>query len=451
MRSITKITRGRRVRLAIVALTLSLSGSFARAHDIPNAQIDRSIQVSLRPGRLTIDYEVSLAELTLVRDLRTLVDTIDAGDRDALFNRYGQVVGPLNAQGIQVAVDGEPVELRTLGFDLAVEEHPRYTFHFEADLPPKGRLLVRDSNFAGSAGTSRLAIRGLDGVNVQGDDLPGDVEKIPIRPVWQLSDTEERRTKRVVVTFSTRADGPRSASSPPTSPSAMPPVPVERRDGNRLSRLLDRAAGYSWLGLGLVAFGIGAAHAFQPGHGKTLVAASAVERHGGFRSALLALVITLTHTGSVLMVAAALWWTHSTRYGEIHLTLLRASGFVIAAIGLWRLGRHLAGFGEHEPVADVSPSRGGLIGLGFAGGLVPCWDAIGLVVVAEAAGRLSLGVALLLAFGLGMASVLVVVGVLASRLRRLWADSSAASRWERRVGIASGLVLTAMGLVFLGS
>ena len=35
-----------------------------------NARVDRSIQATLAPGRLAIDYEVSLSELTLTQDLR---------------------------------------------------------------------------------------------------------------------------------------------------------------------------------------------------------------------------------------------------------------------------------------------------------------------------------------------------------------------------------------------
>ena len=46
----------------------------------------------------------------------------------------------------------------------------------------------------------------------------------------------------------------------------------------------------------------------------------------------------------------------------------------------------------------------------MAGGLVPCWDAVALIVLAEAMGRLGLGVILLVAFSLGMAAVLVAVG-----------------------------------------
>ena len=48
---------------------------------------------------------------------------------------------------------------------------------------------------------SRLAVRGLSGVVIRGNDLPTDVTQIPIRRVWQLTDAEERRTRRLQVEF----------------------------------------------------------------------------------------------------------------------------------------------------------------------------------------------------------------------------------------------------------
>src|SRR3954468_12537536 len=93
-----------------------------RAHDIPNARVDRSIQANLRPGRLAIDYEVSLSELTLTQDLRNLIGSLPGADRREWFDRYGRETGGLNAKGLLVSVDGEPLTLASRGFDLAVEE-----------------------------------------------------------------------------------------------------------------------------------------------------------------------------------------------------------------------------------------------------------------------------------------------------------------------------------------
>ncbi|MBV8317766.1 MAG: sulfite exporter TauE/SafE family protein [Planctomycetaceae bacterium] len=431
----------------------------ARAHDIPNARVDRSLQATLAPGRLAIDYEVSVSELTLTQDLRALIGGLPGADRRAWFDRYGAETGPLNAKGLLLTLDGRPLDLRCQGFDLAVEEHPRYTFHYEAPLPPRGRLSIRDTNFAASEGSSRLAVRGRGGVAVEGDDLPPDVDLIPARPVWQLSDAEERRTKHVEVSFRSPAPAPSRARLPLApkvrAPAAESPAPPAVRS-DRLSRLLDRSSGVSLLGLSLIAFVLGVAHAIQPGHGKTLVAAAVVAERGTWlRGALLAVITTLTHTGSVVLVAAGLWWARTSRFEAIHVGLARAAGFLIAAIGLWRLGRHLSGFGEHDG-DDHAPAdlrARGVVGLGVAGGLVPCWDAVGLIVLAEAVGRLALGLALLLAFGLGMTVVLVAVGAMAARFRQLVArrEWDGDGVWEHRLGIASSLVLSSIGVFLLAS
>jgi len=446
-----------RRRYLIILLSTAWS-PWARAHDIPNARVDRSIQVTARPGRLSVDYEVGLAELTLVQDLRALTGTVPGADRREWFDRYGRVSGPLNARGLLVSVDKAPLALRSRGFDLTVEDHPRFTFHFEAALPAGGRLAIRDTNYDSGEGTSRLALRGLDGVVIRGDDLPGDVAQIPVRPVWQLSDAEERRTRQAEVRFDTAAAG--GAGGDPAG--SLPGRGVTGRRGatrpgiaaEGLTRLLDRSPA-SGLGLWLVALSLGAAHAVQPGHGKSLVAAASVGDRGGWhRGVILALSITVAHIGGVMAVACALWLTRSTRYPDINRGLAHAAGFVIAAIGLWRLGRHLGGYGEHpdDPEAPrVDPGTRGLIGLGLAGGVVPCWDAVVLILLAEALGRLALGLALLAAFSLGMAAVLVAVGLTAARLRGIVQRADRDGTWVRRLGLLSASALTLIGLYLMAS
>lgn len=415
----------------------------AHAHDIPNARVDRSTQVSLLPGRLRIDYEVSLAELTLTQELRSLIGHLPGGDRAAWFAAYGRETGPLNARGFLVSVDGEERTLTPQGFDLAIEEHPRYTFHFEAPLPDSGSLKVHDTNFMSSEGTSRLGVRGR-GVAVRGDLLPPDVESIPARPVWQLDDEEERRTRQVTVEFSTEPPG----EGPPALPAAAVPTKRSTTPAEAgLESLLDRASRLSVMALGLLAFGMGAVHAVQPGHGKTLVVAAVLGERGSVtRAVALAVVATLTHTGSVLLVALALWWTSARAFGEVHVVLTRLAGYIMAVAGLWRVGRHLAGFSGHAEGHGAATGGGGLIALGVAGGIVPCWDAVGLIVLAEALGRLWLAVLLVLAFSLGLGVVLAVLGWSAHRFRRRVTGGTGAGAWSRWLGVASGLVLSTLGI-----
>ncbi|WP_435006000.1 nickel/cobalt transporter [Tundrisphaera lichenicola] len=427
-------------------LILAVVGSTAMAHDIPDARVDRSIQATLSPGRLRVDYEVGLAELTLAQDLRRLVGELPGTDRRGWFEAYGREVAPLNARGLIVLVDGEPADLKPLGFDLAIEGHPRYTFHFSADVPERGKLFLNDTNYEASLGTSRLALRPIDGVEVRGDALPAEVSQIPIRPVWQLTDEEETRTHRLKVEYeSTRRPAPTVAVVP--SPRPTPAAPPE----SGLSRLLDDEPGRAWPGLILAAILLGAAHAIQPGHGKTLVAASSIGPGGGpLRGAFLGLATATAHLSSVALIAWVVWVTRSTRLGEIHLTLARLAGFTIATIGLWRVGRHLGGFGEHEPIE--APGKLGfrsILALGLAGGIVPCWDAVALVVLSGAIGRLGLGLVLLAAFSLGLGGVLVIVGAAASRFQKIFERSEGRSTWEHRLGVLGGLILAGIGISLL--
>ena len=89
-------------------------------------------------------------------------------------------------------------------------------------MPEHGRLLIHDTNYASSEGTSRLAVRGRDGVRIEGDTLPEDVDQIAIRPVWQLGDDEERRTRQ------TELPSERRVSAPPARSRAARFVPSER-------------------------------------------------------------------------------------------------------------------------------------------------------------------------------------------------------------------------------
>ena len=103
-----------------------------------------------------------------------------------------------------------------------------------------------------------------------------------------MSDDEERRTRRVAFDYAT--DRPRAATSrpeaaveqPPVS-SASPPARPSSRPGlanARLTRLLDRTSAWPLVGLFGLAACLGAIHAIQPGHGKTLVAASVLDERG---------------------------------------------------------------------------------------------------------------------------------------------------------------------------
>jgi ABC-type nickel/cobalt efflux system permease component RcnA len=102
----------------------------------------------------------------------------------------------------------------------------------------------------------------------------------------------------------------------------------------------------------------------------------------------------------------------------------------------------------------VAPTWRGLFALGLAGGIVPSGSALVVLLSSVALGRLGFGLVLIVAFGLGMAVVLVTTGVLlvhAGRfMLRLFPDDDSSPTRQRLLGavpIVSASVMTLLGVL----
>jgi ABC-type nickel/cobalt efflux system permease component RcnA len=203
---------------------------------------------------------------------------------------------------------------------------------------------------------------------------------------------------------------------------------VQRYDGGPL---------FALAGL-LVAVALGAAHALAPGHGKTVMAFYlSGRRAGALRSAAtVGATVTATHTAGVLALGLLVSAGTAVAPAGVYPWLSAASGLLVLAVGLALLraagrGRHAHRHGTgpgqhtHHPHPEVAePTRGGLVAMGLAGGLVPSPSALLVFLATLGLGHPWFGVGLVVAFGAGMATTLAVVGLLVMRLRE---------RAERRV------------------
>ncbi|MCI5159137.1 MAG: hypothetical protein D3906_12030, partial [Candidatus Electrothrix sp. AUS1_2] len=97
---------------------------------------------------------------------------------------------------------------------------------------------------------------------------------------------------------------------------------------------------------------IGAAHAFEPGHGKTLIAAYMIGTKGrAWDGILLGAIVTITHTFSVILlgiVAKILSKTYSE--ATLHNWLGLISAGIILAVGIWMLRQRLSGKSGHTHI-----------------------------------------------------------------------------------------------------
>jgi nickel/cobalt exporter len=209
---------------------------------------------------------------------------------------------------------------------------------------------------------------------------------------------------------------------------------------------------------------VGAAHALTPGHGKTLVAAYLVGQRGTMAHAfILGLVTTVTHTGIVLLIALGLLFVDEGSRQAVARSLGLFMGLALVCLGVWLLlqrlaGRadhfHLPGQGHHHHDGDHShaePARPvtwtGLLVMGMTGGIAPCWDAVAMLVLAIGMNLLWLALPMLIAFSAGLASVLVLIGILVVHARKFLDARWSNSRAVRLLPIVSALFITAMGVV----
>jgi nickel/cobalt transporter (NicO) family protein len=198
-----------------------------------------------------------------------------------------------------------------------------------------------------------------------------------------------------------------------------------------------------------LAFFLGAVHALTPGHGKTIVAAYLVGSRGRLIDAVyLGGVVTLTHTASVFALGlAALYASQRIELDRLYRQLNLLSGLLVAAIGAWLLWKRLHHqHGHAHPHFHDPDGKGGLFSLGVSGGLVPCPEALVVLMISISLRRLAFGLAILVAFSLGLAVVLMVIGsamVMAAPMARRFTGDN---RLTRALPVASAVVVTLLGV-----
>ncbi len=234
-----------------------------------------------------------------------------------------------------------------------------------------------------------------------------------------------------------------------------------------------------------ISAGLGALHALEPGHGKTIVAAYLVGSRGTTRHAmLLGIIVTMAHTASVFALGGVT--LYAARYilpEQLYPWLGLLSGLTIAALGGYMFLRrwtgedmdhdHTAGamhghwFTSKRKPAPVAPAtavpkpfnmhaadtRKGvsllqLVTLGITGGIIPCPAALVVLLSAFALHRVGFGFFLITAFSIGLATVLISFGLLMVYARqymsRFQIDGPLTRRW---LPIASACFMSILGIV----
>lgn len=469
------------IRTATIALVVGLVASGASilpacAHPLStDTAHDRVITVKLQktdiPNRMRarIEYRLEAGEETILRkDMAPYRDEIDFldyfPDRPleyyALFAKKYEAIF---ADRLLVSVNKKPLDLRCVQRTPRLTDedgkklgHLRCDFAFETafeiDPERKTQFEFEDKTYYLEEGRIALSLVNESGLAIESLTIPSEEQQ---KKSAALDDDRLRQLKAVLAPRSTP---PAKGVEPPA-----PATPPREAHGDSFALLPLLLHGEYGLALTLLlAFLFGAAHALTPGHGKTLVAAYLVgERGTVWHAGYLGLVTTLTHTGSVLVLAAIVALLPAEQQDAVTAWIINGLGLVmgliVVGIGFWLLLQRLAGRADHVHLggghhhhhhgdAPRTLSWGGLTLLGITGGMVPCMDAIILFVYTVGTSKFWLVLPAVLAFSAGLAIVLVAIGVLVVQVPRFAEARFGNGRLLRALPIVSAAVVTLMGL-----
>jgi nickel/cobalt exporter len=426
------------VRRALVLVALAcaawvvLGAAPASAHPLGNFTTNTYAGLVVRPEGVAVDYVVDLAE----------VPTLQA-------RRHGPPTCEDVAGRVDVSVDGQRAALRVADSDLSFPpgEGGLETLRLECRLEAavevgRGEVRLRDGNLTDRVGWHEVTAAG-DGATLQDSDVPERSVSERLTRYPSQAPPDQRSASVTVRPGGVRlADGSEGTAAAP------------ERGGDRFTKAFTSLVGDRSV-----------TPAFAPGHGKTLMAAYVLGEDSRLRQlAGLGLTVAATHTAGVLVLGVAVSASTAIAPEAVLTGTSVASGVLLAAVGAGLLLRRLRrGRTAHEHAHDHAHEHGHphhhhhlpkagswrVVGMGFAGGLVPSPSALVVLLGATALGRVWFGVLLVVAYGLGMAAALVGAGALLVRARpRLDAWARAGGRMGAAVRALP--VLTAGGLLVGG-
>jgi nickel/cobalt exporter len=455
--------------LFIFLLVTLAAPQSAAAH--PADELLQHLQVGLAPDR--VDLTISIGGGVLAKEL--LIADLDADGNGAASAEEIADWSQKFVQHLAVSVDRRPILLDPAKAAVTVPDLQDFylgvkpievTFHLPAIVEPQSeQLMIVTNSYRELRSAYTFDVSTRDGIGIVSQGWPS-------------------AENRVVYGLGIGAPAGRSE----TSATALASTAL----GAKAAELFGRERTPMFFLVLLSTFAVvGALHAAQPGHGKALVAGYLVATQGTMRDALaLASIVTVTHTAGVfalggLTIAASAVFLPS-RVVPI-MQVLSAVLVLLLGLNLFRRAvrganrsQHDHGHHHHHDHANLSDeaharlhleealamrnrtSLRDLLTLGIAGGIVPCPEALAILLLAIGLHQAWLGMLSIVAFSVGLAVVLVAFGVVVSLLQsrssamlerlpggNTGAAGRAASAATRLLPLASAVLITLVGAVML--
>jgi nickel/cobalt transporter (NicO) family protein len=430
-----------RFRGAIGSFIIFIAASIgaAAAHPLGNFTVNHLDRITVADGRICVRYLLDLAEIPSFAVLRAIDP--HATPTPARLTRWASETARALGPSLAIGIDGaaRTPQLQRIAVTTRPGAAGLRTIYLRAEyaVPLAAgphRITFRDNTQSGRIGWHDVVL----GTEREPTD---ELRRYPSALLGSPRD-------RLARSFALASSGAIQALPDEGVASASAAPSLVRSDA--LAGLLTQAPGSlpTILMAALVAAALGALHALEPGHGKTLLAVTLVGARATPRQALtLAAALTAAHTSGVfalgvLVLGAAHWIVPETIYPWLTL----ASGVVVAILAAQAFARELRGSASrgahahahhhhhhhhhhhdhvdhenagaadevhaHDALRGPAPItfRGALLAA-VTGNIAPCPAALVVLLASIALDRLAYGLLLIVAFGLGLALVLTGLGI----------------------------------------
>jgi nickel/cobalt exporter len=462
--------------VAIALIAYFATATAAYAHPLGNFTSNHLTRVAVRAASIDLHYVLDDAEIPTFTLLRSLDahGKPPAAELNAWAQRHANEIVPQ----LMLTIGGKPADLTLTGTHVQLRPGAAglSTLYFTADfraVRPPGAQRIEYSD------TTLLGRIGWKDVVVLPQREPTDgLRNYPNALIGSPRD-------RTAVAVTVAADGSVGVADTGSAPIFGIASTARMND---LSDVLARNLSDPLVLFGalLLAIGLGALHALEPGHGKTLLAISLVGARATVPQAMiLATALTVAHTIGVLI------------FGVVILTLARyvvpealypwialLSGVFVAILGARALGREIArrrsqvadhdhdhghdhshcdhhhdedgGFGEavhahsHLIPGSAPISFRSAIVAASTGNVAPCPAALVVLLAAIATHRIGWGLVLIVAFSIGLALTLTLLGVAVVRSAAWLTRRPQFDRLARHAPLVTAGAISVIGAWMIG-
>ncbi len=479
------------------ALLIFAFANLAAAHPLGNFSINQYSQIEVEKSQIKLHSVLDIAEIPTFQASQTIDANKDGALSDEELNSYAEKITPDYIANLQVSIDGQPIELRPAAKKISLQSGAgnlptmRVEWNLTGDLSgfdqsAAHRLKFENKNNAERIGWNEIVVGRVSGVNVFDSTAYGSgvSDGLKAYPGESLNAPLAERSAEFSFTGAPLAANLKPLQNRDGHVSA----PVEKDKFAELIAVPEITPSIILLGL-FIAFGLGAAHALSPGHGKTVVGAYLVGTRGTLKHAIfLGATVTITHTIGVFAIGLLMLFASNYILPESIMPYLSfVSGLLVFFIGLTLFKTRLLsilGYKSDNPAedehahdaellqnidasedsqSDLTHTHGGsththvppkqiswrsLLGLGISGGLLPCPSALVLMLAAISRERIGYGLVLTLVFSFGLAATLTVVGLVFLYVGKFF-DNPALSgnRLVKALPVFSAFVITCVGAV----